>query len=347
MSPLDVLMYRGESDPSTRTSMIGLYLFDRTPRLGRRRQPPRPGQSSLPATPGAGGRSDHPADRPPLGDRSRFRHRPPRPASPGPGSRLVPRRPRPRRDVAHGPARHHPPAVGIHAGRGRRGWPRRADHEDEPHDHRRRGRDAAAVRPVRHRPGPGPATACARAHPGRPHPARHHRRGAAPAADHGSRHRRRPRGRCHRGRDSIRFATAPRVRASLEVRRLTWAVGGNTGTALSAPRGAQRLPACALVGDLARRPQAGGQGGRRHRERRLSGHPGRRARSIPRCSRRSGDCIVRGDPDRPPRRGHRASWQPVGGGVDCRPDRGRCGHAHPLRSARRSGRRGPRWPSTP
>ena len=32
MSPLDVLMYRGESDPSTRTSMIGLYLFDRTPR---------------------------------------------------------------------------------------------------------------------------------------------------------------------------------------------------------------------------------------------------------------------------------------------------------------------------
>ena len=208
MSPLDVLMYRGEGDPRTRTSMIGLYLLDRTPRWDdvvkhldqASRRFPRLRERVVEATT-------------PLIDARwvtdpRLRHRPPRPAPPGPGPRLVPRRPRPRRDVAHGPARHHPPAVGVHAGRGRRGWPRRADHEDEPRDHRRRGRDAAAVRPVRHRPGPGPATARARARPGRPHPARHHRRGAAPAADHRCRHRRRPRGRRLRG--AVRFASRPR-----------------------------------------------------------------------------------------------------------------------------------------
>ena len=31
MSPLDVLMYRGEGDPRTRTAMVGVYLLDRPP----------------------------------------------------------------------------------------------------------------------------------------------------------------------------------------------------------------------------------------------------------------------------------------------------------------------------
>ena len=31
VSPLDVLMYRGENDPRTRTAMVGVYLLDRAP----------------------------------------------------------------------------------------------------------------------------------------------------------------------------------------------------------------------------------------------------------------------------------------------------------------------------